>query len=45
MVLEAAFNGRADALVTQNGRDFLPAASLFGISVLTPAAFLEGSTL
>lgn len=41
MVLEAAINGRADALVTHNLRDFRPAAG-FGLLVLTPAAFLEG---
>jgi len=42
MVLEAAINGRADALVTHNLRDFAPAAR-FGMPVLTPAAFLEGT--
>lgn len=36
MVLEAAINGRADALVTHNLRHFLTAASRFQLSVLTP---------
>jgi putative PIN family toxin of toxin-antitoxin system len=35
MVLEAAVNARAQAIVTYNLRDFAPAAS-FGISVLNP---------
>jgi putative PIN family toxin of toxin-antitoxin system len=33
MVLEAAVNGRADAIVTFNLRDFLPATGRFGIEV------------
>jgi len=36
MVLEAAVNGRADALVTFNRRHFIPAADRFGLSVLLP---------
>jgi putative PIN family toxin of toxin-antitoxin system len=36
LVLEAAVNGRADAIVTFNGRDFLPAAVRFGVEVLMP---------
>jgi len=36
MVLEAAVNGRADALVTFNVRDFGTAPSHFGIEVLLP---------
>ena len=36
MVLEAAVNGRADALVTHNVRHFAPAAFRFQLSVLTP---------
>jgi predicted nucleic acid-binding protein len=36
MVLEAAVNGRADALVTFNVRDFGAAPSRFGIEVMTP---------
>jgi putative PIN family toxin of toxin-antitoxin system len=37
LVLEAAINGRAGAIVTFNGRDFGRAPSRFGIEVLTPA--------
>ena len=36
MVLEAAVNGRADALVTFNVRDFGAAPSQFGVEVLLP---------
>jgi predicted nucleic acid-binding protein len=36
MVLEAAVNGRADALVTFNVRDFGAAQARFGIEVLQP---------
>jgi predicted nucleic acid-binding protein len=36
MVLEAAVNGRADALVTFNRRDFGTAPSRFGVEVLLP---------
>ena len=36
MVLEAAVNGQADVIVTFNQRDFLPAATRFGIEVLMP---------
>ncbi len=36
MVLEAAVNGRADALVTFNGRDFGVVPSRFGIEMLLP---------
>jgi putative PIN family toxin of toxin-antitoxin system len=42
MVLEAALNGRADALVTHNVRDFAAAAARFGLAVLTPQQILEG---
>lgn len=35
MVLEAAVNGEADALVTFNARDFVGAAR-FGLAVMTP---------
>jgi putative PIN family toxin of toxin-antitoxin system len=38
MVLEAAVNGGADAIVTLNRRDFIPAAERFGIQVLSPGA-------
>jgi predicted nucleic acid-binding protein len=41
MVLDAAINGRADAIVTHNLRDFLPAASRFGLRVVTPVSFVE----
>ncbi len=40
MFLETAINGRADFIVTFNGRDFLPAATRFGIAVAGPAALL-----
>ena len=36
MVLEAAVNGRADAVVTFNVRDYGIAASQFGVEVLLP---------
>jgi putative PIN family toxin of toxin-antitoxin system len=36
MVLEAAVNGRADALVTFNVRDFGTAPTQFGVEVLLP---------
>jgi putative PIN family toxin of toxin-antitoxin system len=42
MVLEAAINGRADALVTHNRRDFVVAAERFDINILTPAELLKG---
>lgn len=41
MILEAAANGAAQAIVTHNVRDFLPAASKFGIAILTTMAFLK----
>ena len=37
LVLEAAVNGRADAIATFNRRDFRPAADRFGIQILLPA--------
>jgi len=37
MVLEAAINGRAEAIVTHHRRDFVPATERFGIAVLSPA--------
>jgi len=37
LVLEAAVNGRADAIVTFNIRDFAAAPARFGIAVLCPA--------
>ncbi|WP_105427717.1 putative toxin-antitoxin system toxin component, PIN family [Neorhizobium tomejilense] len=41
LVLEAAVNGRADALVTHNVRDFEPAAKQFGLRILRPGELLE----
>lgn len=41
MVLEAAVNGRASAIVTFNQRDFGDNPRRFGIEVLTPAATLR----
>lgn len=41
MVLEAAINGQADALVTHNVADFAGAAARFGLRVLTPGALLK----
>ncbi len=41
MVLEAAVNGRADAIVTFNIRDFGNAAEGFGIEVLAPGVALR----
>ncbi|GLS28779.1 putative toxin-antitoxin system toxin component, PIN family [Mesorhizobium albiziae] len=45
MVLEAAVNGRADALVTHNVRDFLGVAERFDIKALRPRDFLKGMRL
>lgn len=41
MVLEAAVNGRADALVTHNLRDFADVAPRFGLLVVSPADLLR----
>ncbi|HEX7760395.1 MAG TPA: putative toxin-antitoxin system toxin component, PIN family [Caulobacteraceae bacterium] len=41
MVLEAAVNGRADALVTHNVRDFLPAANHFGLRIVKPGELIR----
>ena len=41
MVLETAANGRADALVTFNRRDFMPIAAKFGIDVVSPGEALK----
>ena len=41
MVLEAAINGSADALVTFNQRQFDDAAARFGIAVLSPPQALR----
>lgn len=40
MVLETAVNGQAELLVTHNERDFA-GAEIFGVTVLSPARFLE----
>lgn len=44
MVLEAAINGRADALVTYNIADFALAGERFCIPILHPAALLKKVT-
>lgn len=41
MVLEAAVNGRAEAVVTFNARDFAGVVEEFGIELLTPVAILR----
>lgn len=41
MVLEVAVNGRAEAIVTLNERDFRPQAARFGLDILRPGAFLR----
>jgi len=41
LVLEAAVNARASAIVTHNVRDFLPAARDFKIEVITPSIMLQ----
>lgn len=41
LVFEAAVNGRADALVTHNVKDFAPAKNEFGLRVLRPRELLE----
>lgn len=41
MVLEAAVNGRADAIVTFNVRDVAAAAERFGVDVLTPGRAVQ----
>jgi len=40
-VLETAFHGRADVIVTFNRRDFEPAASSLGIEVILPYEALK----
>lgn len=42
MVLEAAVNVRAAAILTFNVRDFYPQIHKFGITVQTPGDFLKG---
>jgi putative PIN family toxin of toxin-antitoxin system len=41
MVLESATNGHANAIITFNTSDFLPAAGQFGIRVLTPGVIIK----
>ena len=41
MVLEAAVNGGAVALVTHNPRDFPGVEARFGVQVITPGAFVK----
>jgi len=41
IVLEAAVNGRAEAIVTFNEKDLRPARSSFGIEVLRPGEVLR----
>jgi predicted nucleic acid-binding protein len=41
LMLEAAVNGRADAIATFNGRDFMPATARFGVEVLLPRQALQ----
>lgn len=41
LVLEAAVNGRADALITHNVRDFERAAKRFKLRVVTPQQYLK----
>lgn len=41
MVLEAAVNGRADALITHNVRDFAKGAERFGLRALRPGELLK----
>lgn len=41
MVLDAAVNGRADALITHNVGDFAAAGARFGLPVLRPSELLE----
>jgi predicted nucleic acid-binding protein len=41
LVLEAAVNGRADALVTYNVRHFVQAAARFGLRLARPVEVLE----
>ena len=41
MILEAAVNGNADAVVTYNVADFAEAEERFGIAVMTPSELLN----
>ena len=42
MVLEAAVNGQANAIVTFNQKDFLPQAQSFGLRIMTPQQYFQG---
>ena len=44
MVLEAAANGMAQAIVTFNRRDYLPAAKRFGLDVVLPSILIRRFT-
>jgi predicted nucleic acid-binding protein len=41
LLLEAAVNGQAEAIVTHNVTDFEPASARFGVRILTPAQILK----
>ena len=41
MVLECAINASADSIITFNKRDFLPAATRFGVDILSPNEFIQ----
>jgi putative PIN family toxin of toxin-antitoxin system len=41
MILEAAVNARAEAIVTFNKRDFEPASAKFGVDLLSPREALR----
>lgn len=41
LMLEAAVNGHAEAIVTHNVTDFEPASARFGMRILTPAQLLK----
>jgi len=41
MVLDAAVNGRAEAIVTFNVQDFVPEARQFRLLIFTPAEALQ----
>lgn len=45
MVLECAINAQAQAIVTFNTQDFLPAAQLFGIEVVKPGSLVQSLKL
>ena len=41
IVIECAINASADAIITFNKRDFLPAATRFGINILSSGEFVQ----